>query len=331
MSIRNTVGGLLLYGSMALTCGGASAGDIYRILDHTGQPILNPPSGQAFQDWYGCGLNQVGNVLVVQCITAPTDEFFAAGFSTVATGARGCENDVYPFVEPGSDPMCFGRSYNVQNPAPIPIGSTNCVPGSPVTGCIRRMRFSGAATAPGGLVASQWIVAWGVAGFDGVKTPCVEPPGSTVCTTYPPIDGVTNPHPYVTLVYAPPYACRGFQAPFDQALALKKSNRAIPLKVQLFDSNNQLVTSDTVQGKGPVLTVSYSSVSSTGVDVTTSLAPAGQSSAGNQLSYDPATATWWFNLDSGAYTAPGTYTVTLRTGDGMKYALSPSCTGTFVR
>jgi hypothetical protein len=338
MSIRKAVDSLLLCAVTTLACAGASAGDIFRIIDHTGQPILNPPSGQASQFWVGCFLAQTGNVLTVQCTPSQlSDPLEHPLFSTVATGARGCPNEVYPFVEPGFlDPACFGRSYNLlASGAPASIGTPRCAPGQqPGLGedyCLRPFRFIGAATAPGGLVASQWIVALGLDRFDGTKVPCVEPPGSTVCTAYPPADGLTYPHPYVTLVYAPPYACKGFQAPFDQALAMKKSNRAIPLKVQLFDSNNQLVTLDTVHGKGPILTVSYSPVTGTGIDVTTALAPTGQSSTGNQLNYDPSSTTWWFNLDSSAYTASGTYTVTLQTGDGTKYAMSPSCTGTFVR
>jgi hypothetical protein len=131
---------------------------------------------------------------------------------------------------------------------------------------------------------------------------------------------------------APKFACVGFQAPFDVPLLLsKKTNRAIPLNVQLFDSNNNLVTPTTLgTAAPPVVNVSYQSVISSAVDDTSLLDALGQSSSGNQFNFDSTTQTWWFHLASTPFTAPGTYTVTVQAGD-PSYQVSPTCSGTFVR
>jgi hypothetical protein len=128
------------------------------------------------------------------------------------------------------------------------------------------------------------------------------------------------------------FACTGFQSPFDVAISMgKKTNRAIPLKAQLFDSNNNLVTPTTLgTASGPVVNVSYQSDSGPAVDNTALLNPLGQSSSGNQFNFDPATGTWWFNLATTPFAASGTYTVSLQSGDAS-YQLSPQCSGQFVR
>ena len=56
----------------------------------------------------------------------------------------------------------------------------------------------------------------------------------------------------------------------------------------------------------------------------------GKSSEGNQFVFDPDAGSWRFNLSTKAYSAPGTYTARLMTGDGGEYAVNPGCTATFV-
>ena len=126
--------------------------------------------------------------------------------------------------------------------------------------------------------------------------------------------------------------CEGFQPPFDVALALNaKAKRAIPLKAQLFDVNNVSVTSTTLNAAAPVVIVSYSSGIIQAVDETSLLDPVGRSSSGNSFNFDATTGNWWFNLDSSPFTASGTYTVTMQSGDATKYRLSPQCSGSFTR
>jgi hypothetical protein len=124
----------------------------------------------------------------------------------------------------------------------------------------------------------------------------------------------------------------GFQAPFNNPIALpKNSKRAIPLTIQLFDQNNNLVNPTTLNAAGPVVSLMYSSGSSPAVVVPSAdLLPEGQSSTGNQFTFDSATNTWQFKLDTSPFTAPGTYTVSVQTGDGSQYAIS-TCSQTFTR
>jgi hypothetical protein len=133
------------------------------------------------------------------------------------------------------------------------------------------------------------------------------------------------------VVTAPTYSCSGFAAPFNTALSLKsKSNRAIPLQAQLFDGDT-LVGPATTGTAPPVVNVSFSSGSTPAIDETALLVPIGQASTGNQFVFDGTSGHWRFNLATSPYTAAGTYTVTLQSGDVTKYLVAPQCTGSFVR
>lgn len=141
-----------------------------------------------------------------------------------------------------------------------------------------------------------------------------------------------NAASFTIALAVPNYSCTGFEAPFDVALSLKqKVQRAIPLMVQLFDASGNLITDTTIAGAAPVINVSYAAVNSAAVDDTSLLDAIGQASTGNVLKYNSTTQTWQFNLGTSAFTAPGTYTVSLRTGDSTSYTVSPTCIGTFVR
>lgn len=127
------------------------------------------------------------------------------------------------------------------------------------------------------------------------------------------------------------FQCHGFQPPFDAPLALKQNNRVIPLKAQLFDSNNLRVDPavlTALDAAPPVVNVSYSSGASPLVKETSLAESNGLSGTGYQLNFDRP-GNWWFNLSSGLYTASGIYTVTLQSGDATKYQVSPQCSGTF--
>jgi hypothetical protein len=130
----------------------------------------------------------------------------------------------------------------------------------------------------------------------------------------------------------PMYACTGFQPPFNVSLSLKpKVQRAIPLKAQLFDTSNSVVTDTTIAGAAPVVNIAFTAVNSPAVDETSLLDAVGQSSSGNSFTYNATTQTWQYNMATTPFTAAGTYTVTVNSADATKYAVSPTCTGTFVR
>src|SRR5262249_42884928 len=102
-------------------------------------------------------------------------------------------------------------------------------------------------------------------------------------TTGAPIAGISIVLPDGTVIptnsSGSTYSCAGFQAPFDVALSLKtRTNRAIPLKAQLFDSSGNPVTPATLAGaRPPVVNVSYASGTSAAVDETSLLEPLGAS------------------------------------------------------
>jgi len=132
---------------------------------------------------------------------------------------------------------------------------------------------------------------------------------------------------------APTYSCQGFHTPFDIPILIKtKVQRAIPLKAQMFDGGGTPIT-PTVLGTvpAPVVNVTYTANGGTAADVTSELDPLGQSSSGNVFNFDSTTNTWWFNLATTPFSAWGTYTVSLQSGDSSKYLVSPQCSGTFVR
>jgi hypothetical protein len=131
---------------------------------------------------------------------------------------------------------------------------------------------------------------------------------------------------------APTYSCLGFDSPFNVSLLMKQSNnRVIPIKATLEDQNGVPLNSSTIAGAAPVVNISFTGATGPAVDETAELLPAGESSSGNSFTYNPSTGEWQYNMASSPFTASGTYTVTLATGDATKYGVSPTCSGTFVR
>lgn len=112
-------------------------------------------------------------------------------------------------------------------------------------------------------------------------------------------------------------------------IGLKKNNRAIPLRMQLFE-DGVLIDDLTIAGAAPVVNITFSAGGGPAADVTDQLEPLGQSSDGNQFRFDVATGQWVFNLGTKPFGAGGTYTVTVAPGD-TSYFVSPTCTGQFVR
>jgi hypothetical protein len=134
------------------------------------------------------------------------------------------------------------------------------------------------------------------------------------------------------VLVTPKYSCAGFQAPFDIPLAMKaKTQRAIPLKIQLKDASGNIINDGNIGAASPVVNITYSGVTGPATDETSLLEPLGQADSGNMFIYDPNSQIWQYDLSSSPFTASGTYTVTVNSGDETKYSVSPTCSGTFVR
>lgn len=122
-------------------------------------------------------------------------------------------------------------------------------------------------------------------------------------------------------------ACQGFGPPLESGPVIVKKNKALPLKAMLLDGSTPVTNLDIVAP--PVIQVLYNSgIGGDAIDVTDYALQAGQGTEGNQFEFD---GTWWhFNLGIKNYIAPGTYTVSMISGDATIYMVAPTCTAQFV-
>ena len=126
----------------------------------------------------------------------------------------------------------------------------------------------------------------------------------------------------------PVYTCVGFQSPADRPIDVKK-NRTLPLKAQLFHIDGSLVVGTDVVSD-PVLTVLFKSARGGGtIDVTGDDHPVGCKTDGKQFVFTHE-GLWQFNLKTSDYRAPGTYTVSMESGDKTDYEIDPTCKASFV-
>jgi len=133
-----------------------------------------------------------------------------------------------------------------------------------------------------------------------------------------PVDGVCPP--------PPAYACVGFEPPMDKGAVKVKKNRVLPLKAELLDGEYSVTDADITAP--PVIQVMYNSGAGPAVDANDDALSAGFGTEGNEFEFRDGK--WQFNLKTKNYSAPGTYTVTMVSGDSSEYIIDPMCTATFV-
>jgi hypothetical protein len=122
------------------------------------------------------------------------------------------------------------------------------------------------------------------------------------------------------------YSCMGFDAPMDSGPVTVKGNRAIPLKAILRDGNGIAVNA---LASPPVLSVFYSAGAQGAVDVTGESLSVGLGDEGNRFVFEDGQ--WRYNLKTSGFSAKGTYTVRLTSGNQDTYFVMPVCEGKFVR
>jgi hypothetical protein len=128
-------------------------------------------------------------------------------------------------------------------------------------------------------------------------------------------------------IAVPNFECVGFQSPMDEGPVTVKKNRVLPFKAVIQDeSGNPIIDLDIVSP--PVIQVLFDSPIEASVDVTDDALPAGKGTDGNQFEF--GTDKWQFNLKTKNYTAEGTYTVLMVSGNDSEYTIDPTCVGTFV-
>jgi hypothetical protein len=122
-------------------------------------------------------------------------------------------------------------------------------------------------------------------------------------------------------------SCIGFEPPMDQGPVTVKKSRALPLKAMLADTSGNLLT-DTQLGAPPVIQVVFTPVIGPAADVTEQALSAGAGTEGNQFTFGGGK--WQYNLLTKNYTASGTYTVSMVSGDPAEYSIAPTCMAQFV-
>lgn len=124
-------------------------------------------------------------------------------------------------------------------------------------------------------------------------------------------------------------SCLGFESPLYTGSVRVRKNRALPIKGRLFDSDGNLITDMDIAP--PVIKVIFtSSVNGVASDVTDDALHAGSGTDNNQFVYNSSTGQWQFNLKTKNYDAPGTYVITIASGDSSDYLIDPTCSASFI-
>lgn len=121
------------------------------------------------------------------------------------------------------------------------------------------------------------------------------------------------------------FTCIGFEPPLDVSpVTVRGKNRALPLKAQLLDMDSFPVTDLDVVSPPVVQVLFTSATGGMSEDVTGDVLSAGQGDEGNQFVFSDNQ--WQFNLKTKNYQAPGTYAISMFSGDETEYRIdNPTC------
>jgi hypothetical protein len=137
------------------------------------------------------------------------------------------------------------------------------------------------------------------------------------------------PGPRLVLSIAPYLNCQGFEPPLNSGPVTVKKNRALPFKARLLGEDG-VPASDSTLVASPVIQVLFTPLSGgVPIDVSSDAVPVGLGTEGNEFVFTPDEK-WQFNLKTENYSAPGTYQVTMVSGDLTEYVIEPACGATFV-
>lgn len=136
--------------------------------------------------------------------------------------------------------------------------------------------------------------------------------------------GYFNPNP------APGFAtleCLGFEAPMDRSPVDVTNRRVLPLKAQLFHADGApVIDSDLLSP--PALRVLLTPDAPGAVGDVTEFALAVGLGTNDRFVFTDE-GKWQFNLAPENYSARGTYTVRIQTGDSAEYIINPGCVASF--
>lgn len=127
----------------------------------------------------------------------------------------------------------------------------------------------------------------------------------------------------------PRYACAGFDDIADTPLKVTRP-RTIPLRAELLDQG--LPVAGDGLAAAPVVQVDFASgaPAEPPADVTDLVPPPDRAFVGNQFLYKEASARWFHGLQTIKMSPPGTYTITMVSGDDREYVIDPPCAATYV-
>jgi len=131
-----------------------------------------------------------------------------------------------------------------------------------------------------------------------------------------------------TTASVPKYSCLGFENPMGKGPVTVKKNRVLPLKAQLIDQYGDLII-DTDVASPPVLQVTGKDSGGSNIDLTNEGLFAGQGTVKKQFDFT-VEGRWQFNLMTKNYSDPGTYTISILTGNSSEYVIEPSCRAIFM-
>lgn len=121
--------------------------------------------------------------------------------------------------------------------------------------------------------------------------------------------------------------CVGFDPPLHEPVSIRRPNRVLPFRMELFDEDDLFVTDFDV-ASAPVVQVTFLGPNPTSDEVPDVLDSAGKGDDGNQFTFDGSK--WGFNLRTKDFSAQGTYEITAVSGNPAEYVIDPTCTAIFV-
>ena len=127
----------------------------------------------------------------------------------------------------------------------------------------------------------------------------------------------------------PNLSCEGFENPISNGPMIVRNNRVLPLKAQLVDPYGIVIIDTDIISPPFLQVVRVNNGGEPPIDVTSESISAGHGSERNQFVFT-SDGKWQFNLMTRNYSAPGTYTISILTGDSTEYGINPSCTATFI-
>ncbi|MFA6147724.1 MAG: hypothetical protein WC899_05900 [bacterium] len=126
----------------------------------------------------------------------------------------------------------------------------------------------------------------------------------------------------------PKYSCLGFENPMGHGPVTVKKDRVLPLKAQLIDQYGDMII-DTDIASPPVIQVTGMDSGGSNADLTHQELFAGKGTGKKQFVFT-ADGKWQFNLKTKNYSKPGTYTISILSGNSSEYVIEPSCSAVIV-